>query len=158
MAHHLNVNQLLPTLVISPWINPIAAVIGPILRNDDMICAGLALNPPPSLSHWYLSLIAVDNSGLSHLVLTFSALAPLSFNVMDPEMHLLLEKQAFRRQAGDTPRGWSWTRQAAFHVDHAPRPWLRSGAAGSLSRCRPAQEQGGGSWGGDPTSKPAACS
>lgn len=50
MAHHLNVNQLLPTLVISPWINPIAAVIGPILRNDDMICAGLALNPPSSLS------------------------------------------------------------------------------------------------------------
>ena len=41
MAHHLNVNQLLPALVISPWINPIAAVIGAILRNDDMICAGV---------------------------------------------------------------------------------------------------------------------
>ena len=113
-----------------------------------MICAGLALNPPPSLSRWYPSLIAVDNSGLSHLVLTFSALAPLSFNVMDPGMHLLLEKQAFMRQgqAGDTPRGWSRTRQSAFHVDHAPRPWLRCGAV------QPLPLPAGGSWGGDPTS------
>ena len=63
-------------------------------------------------------------------------------------VHLLLEKQAFMRQgqAGDTPRGWSRTRQSAFHVDHAPRPWLRCRAV------QPLPLPAGGSWGGDPTS------
>ena len=130
-----------------PWINPIAAVIGLILRDDDMICEGLALILPHH-SCPYPSLISVDNIA-SHLGLTFSAVVPCPLSSPSRSLvHLLLEKQAFMRQgqAGDTPRGWSWTRQAAFHVDHAPRPWLRCRAV------QPLPLPAGGSWGGDPTS------